>query len=77
MDGPPASSARIGIAAPTLLVLRNAGRLEVGVEPLLQGVVDRHLMAAAAFLVQADPPALADRIVVLDPHGRGGARAKL
>jgi hypothetical protein len=35
----------------------------------------RHFVALAAFLVQADPPALAHRVVVLDAHGDDGADA--
>ena len=35
----------------------------------------RHGVLLAALLVQADPPALALGVVVLDPHGDGGADA--
>jgi hypothetical protein len=31
----------------------------------------RHLVPLATFLVQTDPPALALRVVVLDPYGEG------
>ena len=32
----------------------------------------RHLVALPAFLVKAHPPALATRVIVLDPHGNDG-----
>jgi hypothetical protein len=35
----------------------------------------RHFVALAAFLVKAHPPALAARVIVLDPHGNDGADA--
>ena len=38
-------------------------------------MVAGHFVPLAAFLVQAHPPALARRIIVLDPHGHGRAHA--
>jgi hypothetical protein len=46
-------------------VVGDPGRLEVG----LEAVVDGHLVVLAALLVQPQPPALALREIVLDPHG--------
>jgi hypothetical protein len=45
-----------------------AGGLDIGVQIRFQIMMRRHLMAAA-FLMQANPPALALGIVVLDAHG--------
>jgi hypothetical protein len=46
----------------------DAGGADVFIEEGFELVVSRHFMALAAFLVQADPPALAVGEVVLDPH---------
>jgi hypothetical protein len=51
-----------------LLFLPYAGRINVGVEIGFEIVVRRHFVALAAFLVQADLPALVQWVVVLDPH---------
>ena len=40
-----------------------------------RAVMRRHFVALAAFLVKAHPPALATRVIVLDPHGNDGADA--
>src|SRR5580700_10655719 len=42
----------------SLAVIAYAGRLYIGVEIGFQVVMRRHLVAFAAFFVQADPPAL-------------------
>src|ERR1700731_2484182 len=40
-----------------------------------RAVMRRHFVALAAFLVKAHPPALAARVIVLDPRGNDGADA--
>jgi hypothetical protein len=54
------------------LLAGEAGRIQVGVEELLQLVVGRHLVVLATFLVQAKPPALALLVVVLNVHPQHG-----
>src|SRR5260221_255094 len=53
----------------------DASLLYIGVEIGLEVVVRRHLMSFAAFLMQADPPAFALGVIVLDTHGDDGADA--
>jgi len=47
---------------------RDAGRMDIGIEPFLQRVVGGHLVFLAALFMQAHPPALADRVIVLHLH---------
>ncbi|MGO9233319.1 MAG: hypothetical protein ACLP4V_04250 [Methylocella sp.] len=58
-----------------LAPVADASRLDISVEIGFQIVMRRHLMALAAFLMQADAPALALGVVVLDAHGDDGADA--
>lgn len=67
--GQPAAAPRGGAEEEALVVLVEAGGIEVGIEPLLQGVVGRHFVLLDALLVQPHPPALARQVVVADPHG--------
>jgi hypothetical protein len=53
----------------------NPGGPDVLIEEGFELVVRRHLVLLAAFLVEADPPALAVGEVVLDPHGDDSADA--
>ena len=53
----------------------NAGRLCIGAEIGFQIVMRRHFVAFAAFFVQADPPALALWVIVLNAHGDDGTDA--
>jgi hypothetical protein len=55
--------------------IADAGRFDIGVEIGFKVMMCRHLMPFAAFLVQANPPALTRRVVVLDAHGDYGADA--
>ena len=66
----PAAERKRGLAP-----VADASRLDIGVEIGFQIVMRRHLMALAAFLMQADAPALALGVVVLDAHGDDGADA--
>jgi len=59
-----------------LAVAPYAGGLEMFIQELLELVVDRHLVALAAFLMQPEPPALAGRVMVLDPQGHGRTDAR-
>jgi len=59
----------------SLAGITETGRLYIGVEIGFEVVVRRHLMPLAAFLMQADPPALALGVVVLDVHGDDSADA--
>ena len=56
-------------------VLADPGRGEILVDKGFELVVRRHLVALAAFLVQAHPPALALGVIVLDLHRDDGADA--
>jgi hypothetical protein len=58
-----------------LAAVPEARRIEIFIKELLKFVVRRHLMALAAFLMQAQPPALAARKVILDLHRDDGADA--
>jgi hypothetical protein len=51
-----------------LFVTGDGGGTNVLIEEGYEIVMRRHLMPLAAFLVEADPPALAVGEVVLDPH---------
>jgi len=51
-----------------LALTLQTGRFDIFVEIRFQSVVRGHFVALAAFLVQANPPALALRVVVLDTH---------
>jgi hypothetical protein len=64
----PAAERKRGTLPPS----RMPAGVYIGVEIGFQGVVRRHFVPFAAFLVQADPPALALGIVVLDAHGDDG-----
>jgi len=50
--------------------------VEIGLQVGLKIVVARHFVTLAAFLMKAHPPALAGRIIVLDPHRHDGAHAR-
>jgi hypothetical protein len=72
---------RIGAAAGRaeegrLLRLEDFGRLQIGVKISFQVVAARHFVTPAALLMKAHPPALAGRIIVLDPHRHDGAHAR-
>src|SRR6266851_7215679 len=51
-----------------LAVVTDAGRHKVVIDVGLELVVRRHFMALAAFLMEAEPPALAFGIIVVDAH---------
>ena len=70
-----AGAAGGGAEEGALAAVADAGRLYIGVEVGFEVVMRRHLMPLAAFLVQANPPALALGVVVLDAHGDDGADA--
>jgi hypothetical protein len=59
----------------TFVVAGDAGGTNVLVEEGFELVVRRHFVALAAFLVEADPPALAIGKIILDPHRHDGADA--
>src|SRR3954452_9309647 len=61
---PIAATRRARAVSPTLLT----NRCEIFIEKGFQLVMCRHLVALAALLVQPHPPALAVRIIVVDPH---------
>jgi hypothetical protein len=52
-----------------------SGGLNILIEEGFELVVRRHLVALAAFLVEADPPALAVGEIIVDPHRHDGADA--
>ena len=54
----------------------DAGGGEIFIEELFELVMRRHIVALAAFLVQAQPPALAGGVIVLDLHGDDGTDAR-
>jgi hypothetical protein len=56
---------------PSLAILDNAGRVDVGAQGLGERVMARHRMLFAAFLVQADRPPGAAWAEVLDLHLQG------
>ena len=56
-------------------VVGDAGRLDVGVDILLQSMMGRHLVLLAAFLVEPQPGPFALSVVVLDRHCNHGANA--
>jgi hypothetical protein len=58
-----------------LFVAGDAGGTQVFIEEGFELVVRRHFVALAAFLVEADPPALAVGEIILDPHRHHGADA--
>src|SRR5579871_3211134 len=55
------------------LLPADAGGVQVGVQVLLGCVMHRHLVELAALLVQADPPALAVLVIVLNLHSHDRA----
>jgi hypothetical protein len=48
--------------------VRDASALKAFIEKSFELVMHRHIVALAAFLVEAQPPAFAGRVMVLDPH---------
>jgi hypothetical protein len=58
-----------------LAVVADPGSRDVLVDVDFEVMVRRHLVPLAAFLVQADPPALALRVIVVDAHADDGADA--
>src|ERR1700719_3625031 len=70
--GEPAGFAERRAEEGGLAVLADAGHGETLIEELFELVMRRHFVALAAFLVKAHPPALAARVIVLDPHGNDG-----
>ena len=69
------SGAWRGAEEGAFLVVGDAGRLDVGVDILLQGMVGRHLVLLAAFLVEPQPGPFSLSVVVLDRHCNHGANA--
>jgi hypothetical protein len=57
----------------TPFVAGDARGTEIFVEEGFELVMGRHFVALAAFLVQADPPALIVGEIILDPHRHHGA----
>src|ERR1039458_9260072 len=60
----------------SLLAGTDPGGFDVGREVFLQVVVRRHLVALAALLMQAHPPAPALRIIIFHVHADRGAHAR-
>ena len=58
-----------------LVIDGDAGGRDVLVEIFLQGMVGGHVVLLAAFLLEAEPPAFALGVVVLDAHGDDGSDA--
>ena len=69
--GAPARGAEEGV----LLRLASPAASQIGVEIGFEIVMRRHLVALAAFFVEAHPPALALGEIILDAHADGGADA--
>jgi hypothetical protein len=59
-----------------LVLIDDAGSVQILAEKLLELVMRRHLVALAAFLLQPHPPALAVDKVVVDLHRNDGADAR-
>jgi len=65
-----------GAEQPTLAVLGDAGRIDVGAQRLGKRVMARHRMLLAAFLMQPDRPPGAARPQILDLHLQGRIDAR-
>ncbi len=68
-----AGAAGGGAEEGSLAGIADAGCIYISIKIGFQTVMRRHLVPLAAFLVQADSPALALGVVVLDAHGNDGA----
>ena len=66
--GQRAGASHGGAEQGSLAGVADFGRLDVRVEIGFESVMRRHLVALAAFFVQAHPPALALRKIILDAH---------
>lgn len=66
--GEAGNSARSGAEEGSLAVFSDAGSIQMSVEILFRQVVDRHLVKLAALLVEAQPPALSELVVVFNAH---------
>jgi hypothetical protein len=71
-----AGAAGGGAEQGSLAGVADAGRHDVGVEIGFKSVMRRHLVALAALLMQAHPPALAVGVIILDAHGDDCADAR-